>query len=73
MSIITSSHFISISSIFITQASTVKVLVLTTTVVFSNKSSKITNSMLNQTTGLKINHGWYQLISLMMFHSKTSH
>ena len=56
-----------------TLASTVKVLVLTTTVVFSNKSSKITNKMQNQTTGLKINHGWYQLISLMMFHSKTSH
>ena len=44
---------------------------LTTTVVFSNKSSKITNKMQNQTTGLKINHGWYQLISLTMFHSKT--
>ena len=52
-------------------ASTVKVLVLTTTVVSSNKSSKITNKMQNQTTGLKINHGWYQLISLTMFHSKT--
>ncbi len=54
-------------------ASTVKVLGLTTTVVFSNKSSKITNKMQNQTTGLKINHGWYQLISLMMFHSKKLH
>ena len=43
------------------------------TVVFSNKSSKITNKMQNQTTGLKINHGWYQLISLMMFQFKTSH
>ena len=37
------------------------------------KSSKITSKMQNQTTGSKINHGWYQLISLMMFHSKTSH
>lgn len=43
-----------------------------TTVVFSNKSSKITNNMLNQITGLKINHGWFQLTSLTMSHSKTS-
>ena len=51
----------------------VKVLDLITTVVYSNKSSLITNKKQKLTTGLKKIHGLYQLTSATMFHLKILH